>query len=357
MLTSRQMNRDAISHALFDVSTYTRAGRNQPAVSLVAKARAKAGLETRLVSLLGSGPLEPFETAANRSLRDARVYAFDINRDVVELAAQAVDGGTIPLADVARICRSSCTENHQLDDPHAVRDDLERAGVDTRLLGMDLKADIAHLVPADGVRRRVQVAQKDLSQGLPHQVGTCDLILEGYMLVNWAKRTTTRRHIRPFMQRVATALSDSAWFVSCSSGSFYEDGVFGGPGFLDEAVDSGLHPVAGTILRMAIGDGEAVTSQFCSVFSRCDSWSLNSGSFRPVFREIPEEIVRQTRGAITCVTERRDLAGLREGVRRLEVLSYSRVSPGVYDVCLADWTTLAEYARANHLRVVSTVGR
>jgi hypothetical protein len=170
-------------------STFTHIARNDRAVDWVVRYRNKYGFPPiRTILLVGSGLIEPFTFAANPLLKQSVIFAIDLDKNILEMAAHIKKGKSIPWSEVAEISANPGLPNQYLTALPSVDSDLlvlQELG-SLNELGSGFNSNGMQI--PEHVRNRVHFIQGDalekvkiMKQLLPYQP---DLVGDFFLQVN-----------------------------------------------------------------------------------------------------------------------------------------------------------------------------
>jgi hypothetical protein len=253
-------------HAFFQESKFSYPGRNGTFLNLIGLRRP---LEN--VFLLGSGPVEPFETAALPCFKTSAITAVDSDPEVCRIVLRGIETGELDRSTLAQVCRSPDSENRYFLDDDRMHRQLQKVRAQGWHAGFNDSEDITKLyVDREDAKRRVRIILCDLQKEIPTGIGQADLIFEGFMLVNWEKKHGGSSSSELFLRRLSGSMSPHAWFASATSVTHYLGEFPGSKPFLRQVLGAGLLPAAGVLMRWSVSDRGQVTSQFGSVFCKED---------------------------------------------------------------------------------------
>lgn len=329
-------------HAIFQVSKFSYPGRNGTFLDLVGIR--KQALER--VVLLGSGPIEPFEVAALPCFKEAEITAIDSDTEVCEIVRRALKTGQLDVKNLARVCRSSDSENSYFVDHHRMWRQLCKV----RQQGWYPKFDERQATPMlfinQNYSNKPKIINCDLRREIPNDVERADLIFEGFMLINWVKIEDTSSS-ELFLKHLYARMSTHAWFASATSVTHYIAELPRSKPFFRQVLGAGFLPGAGLLLRWSVADDGHATSQFGAVFQKGRSVDDDLFQLGVTFEEDTRESLDDFGLRYVCKTV--DLGCLMEFLEKGDVLCYRSLGDGKFRVVMASWMQLTQQCRFKEL--------
>ena len=225
------MSNEAPSWVNFkNLSTFTYPGRNSAVTQEIGMLLEKEGKPIQTVTIIGSGPIEPFITAALPSFRNAEITAVDSDAGIGSIIRELGSGRRVPWTVIEEICRNEPDKPNSDFDKPRLENSLKRLGKLDVLEEFNGRIDMEGISVPTHIRSRVNFEQTnglDFFQRTPKK---SQIILEGFVRTNINKKVGGTEHSLAMLREGLTALAEGGVYLIGDTG-------FNTPETLDQTTD------------------------------------------------------------------------------------------------------------------------
>lgn len=214
-----------------DLSTFTYPGRNAAVTQEVGNLLEEEGSPIRAVTIIGSGPIEPFITAALPSFRNAEITAVDSDVRIGSIIKALGLGEKVPWTAIEAICRNDpARPNDDFDIPRLTNSLTRLRELDV-LGAFDGGIDMEGISVPRNIRSRVNFEQTDGLDFFNHSPQKSQIILEGFVRANIDKRDGGTDYSLAMLREGLKALAENGVYLIGDTGLH-------APNTLDQATDA-----------------------------------------------------------------------------------------------------------------------
>jgi hypothetical protein len=182
--------------------------------------------DIKTIVIVGSGVVEPMTVAALPGLEKSRVYAIELNDDLIDLGEQIKNGATIPWLTIAEFSHNPGRPNNDLKELArlqkglgVLRDlgSLDRLGTGFNTTSMHVDKSVADRVTF------LQGDALETTQAINQQGITPDLVIDCFLRTNVLKTNSGTTYTKQLTNAVLDALAEDGMYLIGDTGESLPD--------------------------------------------------------------------------------------------------------------------------------------